>query len=165
MKLNLKNPLAIIPNGIDLDQFHPARAPAKVKEALGLPGNSRLVGTVREKDVIEIRNREMLRRDLAGGLSSSVSVAGHGQRVDLGSGYSLQEILAPHHALGKSLSQLDLRARTGVHVLLMRRRGSESGAPSNARVPGAHDVIEEGDILVVAGSNESLEQLEHLLAE
>ncbi len=52
-----------------------------------------------------------------------------------------------------------------MHVLLMRRRGSESGAPSHAIVPGAHDLIEEGDILVVAGSNESLEQLENLLAE
>ena len=123
---------------------------------------SKLVGTVREKDVIETRNREMLRRDLAGGVSSGVSVVQHGQRVDLGGGYSLQEIMAPHYALGKSLSQLDLRARTGAHVLLLRRHSGPGGQVSDVRVPTASDVIGEGDTLVVAGSAESLEKLENL---
>jgi CIC family chloride channel protein len=118
---------------------------------------SKLVGTLREKDVIETRNREMLRRDLAGGLSSSVSVVGHGQLVDLGGGYALQEMIAPHYSLGKSLSQLNLRARTGAHVLLLRRHGATGD--DAARVPTADDVIEEGDTLVVAGSGEALEKL------
>ena len=55
-----------------------------------------------------------------------------------------------------------LRKRTGVHVLLMRRHGQRGD--SQARVPSADDVIQEGDTLVVAGSTESLEQLKLKLA-
>ena len=54
----------------------------------------RLVGTVREKDVIEASNREQLRRDLAGGFQTSLGAAGSGQTVDLGDGYQLREIMA-----------------------------------------------------------------------
>ena len=56
-----------------------------------------------------------------------------------------------------TLSQLNLRARTGAHVLLLRRHGATGD--DAALVPTADDVIEEGDTLVVAGSGEALEKL------
>jgi CIC family chloride channel protein len=118
----------------------------------------RLIGSVHQKDVIETRNREMLRRDLAGGLSTGVSAAQHGQSIDLGGGFLLLEVMAPAAGVGRSLRDLDLRARTGVQVLLIR----EAGRAGRVRVPTADDVLLEGTRLVVAGTLEGLERLDRI---
>jgi CIC family chloride channel protein len=120
-----------------------------------------LVGSVREKDVIEARNHEMLRRDLSGGISTSVTAVGRGGRVDLGGGFALEEVVAPPSVFDRTLRDINLRALTGVHVLLIRRRGLGAHG-SDVRVPNADDVIREGDALVVAGSFEALERLQSL---
>jgi CIC family chloride channel protein len=123
---------------------------------------SRLVGTVREKDVIEARNQEILRRDLSGGLSSSVSAVQQGRQVDLGGGFVLQEVVAPPAILGRTLGEINLRARTGVHVLLIRKHSPGGGGIPPVHVPSAEEVIDEGDTLVLAGSPETLERFERL---
>jgi CIC family chloride channel protein len=122
-----------------------------------------LVGTVREKDVIEASNREQLRRDLAGGFETSMTAAGRGQTVDLGDGYQLREFMAPHHVTGRSLRQLTLRERVGVQVLMVRSRNSGGG--SNLRVPHGDDVLIEGDALIVAGTTDALDRLDALGAQ
>jgi len=70
--------------------------------------------------------------------------------------YSVVEMKAPKFAVGRTLSQLNLRARFGVNVILMRR-----GDRVNAS-PGADDVIEEGDLLVVSGPDEGLRRMGEL---
>ncbi|MCH2169422.1 chloride channel protein [Myxococcota bacterium] len=120
---------------------------------------SKLVGSVHKRDVIHAYNREILRRDLAGTVSSNVIVASKGQQVDLGGGYVLQEILPPVHFFGHSIRELDIAATTGVHVVLHRRRVPEAGEPA-VRVPSASDVIHEGDRLVVAGTRQAVESLD-----
>ena len=119
--------------------------------------NHRLVGSVMQKDVIEARNREMLRRDPAGGFTTSVNAVGKGQTVDLGDGYVLLELPVPPHFAGKTLGQAALRAQADVHVLLTRG-GSRSGDGRPLRVPGPDHMLELGDSLVVAGSRESVER-------
>ncbi len=121
----------------------------------------KLVGVVREKDVIEAYNREVLQRDLAGGVSSRVSLVGRGHRVDLGGGFVLVQLQAPAGFLGRSLRELDVRARTGVQVLLLRAR---SGGERTIRVPTPDDRVQEGDVLVVAGAEDAVERLESLPA-
>jgi CIC family chloride channel protein len=125
--------------------------------------DKRLVGTVREKDVIEASNREQLRRDLAGGFHTSVSAAESGQTVDLGDGYQLREILAPPHVTGLSLRQLTLRERVGVQVLLVRSRGEDG--TRHLRVPHGGDILVEGDAVIVAGTKEALDMLDALGAQ
>ncbi len=118
----------------------------------------RLLGTVSEKDVAEASQSEQLRRDMAGGFSSSMQAVGRGKTVDLGDGYCLREILAPAYMFGKSLAELAIRERTGVQVVLVRsRRGADGG---KIRVVGALDRFEEGETLIVAGSLEGLNELE-----
>jgi trk system potassium uptake protein TrkA len=67
--------------------------------------------------------------------------------------YSVVEIKAPKFAHGRTLSQLNLRARFGVNVILIRH-GDEINAS-----PGADDVIKEGDLLVVSGPDEGLRRM------
>ena len=123
----------------------------------------RLVGTVREKDVIEASNREQIRRDLAGGFQTSVSAAGGGQRIDLGDGYQLHETLAPPHVTGRSLKQLSLRERVGVQVLLVRSR--KTGGSAQLRVPHGDDILVEGDAVIVAGTTGALDRLDALSSQ
>ncbi len=124
---------------------------------------TRLVGTVRERDVIEASNREQMRRDLAGGFESGMAAAGRTQTVDLGDGYELREIMALPHVTGSTLRQLMLRERVGVQVLLVRSRKSTGG--THLRVPHGDDILVEGDALIVAGTTESLEMLDSLSSQ
>ena len=124
---------------------------------------TKLVGTVRQKDVIEAANREQIRRDLAGGMQTSLHAAGSGQTVELGDGYQLREMVAPPHVVGRSLRKLTLRERVGVQVLLVRSR-REDGT-THLRVPHGDDVLVEGDAVIVAGTRDALDMLDALSAQ
>ncbi len=121
----------------------------------------KLIGSVHKHDVIHAYNQEILRRDLAGTVSSNVMVASKGQQVQLGGGYVLQEIQPPMRFFGKTLRELNIAAETGVHVILHRRRDVDDGGPA-LRVPTANDCINEGDRLVVAGTRHEVESLDIL---
>ncbi|MDP6980644.1 MAG: chloride channel protein [Myxococcota bacterium] len=60
----------------------------------------------------------------------------------------------------QSLSKGSIRERTGVQVLLLRRARKLANRAKEVVVPGADDVLGEGDTLVVAGKWESLEEFE-----
>lgn len=119
----------------------------------------RMVGSVRKADVIAAYNEELLRRDLAGSVSSQVLVATRGQQVTLGGGYVLQEIQPPPRFFGRTLRALNLGAETGVHIVLLHKHAPSDGRPA-VRVPDAGDVIEEGDRLVVSGTRSAVEGLD-----
>jgi CIC family chloride channel protein len=119
----------------------------------------RLLGSVHKRDVLDAYNQEVMRRDLAGGVLSTVTAVRKVHKVDLGDGFVVQELLAPLAFHGKSLAELDLRRRWGVQVLLVR---SPLAANTGIRVPTADDRVAEGDVLVVAGPAPSMKLLEEL---
>lgn len=119
----------------------------------------KLVGSVHKKDVIHAYNQEVLRRDLAGSVSSTVLAADRGQQVELGGGYVLQDLQPPARFVGHSIRELDIQATTGVHVVLIRERGNASGGGA-IRVPAPDDRIGEGDRLVVSGTRAAVEALD-----
>lgn len=81
---------------------------------------------------------------------SSGNVLDH---IDLSSEYSIVEIVAPKRIIGSTLGQLNIRARHGVIVMAIKR------ADKIIVAPGADDVIEAGDIMVLVGENKDLEKL------
>jgi Trk K+ transport system NAD-binding subunit len=89
-----------------------------------------------------------------------VGVVHAGQRIDLGAGLLIEEVVAPPRLIGRTLRELDLRRDIGVHVLLLRGLGGESGGA--VRVPGPDELIRAGDRLVVAGTAADLARLERL---
>lgn len=125
------------------------------------PGDpERLVGSIHKRDVLAAYGQEVLRRDLAGGVSSTVAVVDRVHQVDLGGGYVVQELMAPRPFLEHSLRELDLRSKSGVQVLLLRRHGP--GGRASIRVPGPEDRLDAGDRLVVAGPKEAVDRLAEL---
>jgi CIC family chloride channel protein len=125
----------------------------------------RLIGVVREKDVLEASHTEQLRRDLAGGFETSVGAALRGKTVDLGDGYRLRELVAPPHMLGRNLMELAIRERTGVQVLLVRSHGAGESGHKTVRVPSATERFSEGETLIVAGTLEGLNALDLMATE
>lgn len=121
----------------------------------------KLIGVVRKEDVINARNREWLRRDLTGTLTTTVRFVGSARQVDIGDGYVVQEILAPPTLLGRTLAELNLPATYGSHVVFIRSRLGKSG-DMHIRVPSSADRIVEGDTLIVAGRKEAVERIEAL---
>lgn len=76
--------------------------------------------------------------------------------IELAPGYSIIEVVAKDPFVGKTLRQLDFRAKYGIHVLALRRGDEVQMAPS----PDA--LIQPGDVLVAMGENDRLEELETL---
>ncbi|WCN38462.1 potassium channel family protein [Aneurinibacillus uraniidurans] len=74
--------------------------------------------------------------------------------VELAADYSIAEVAVSERTAGKTLVDLDVRARFGVNVMAIK-----SGDHFNI-APSADDVIKEGDILVVIGHNNDLKRFE-----
>ncbi|MCS1351556.1 TrkA family potassium uptake protein [Mechercharimyces sp. CAU 1602] len=74
--------------------------------------------------------------------------------IELADDYSIVEIRANEFFAGKTLQELDIRARFGCNVMAIR-----SGKGFNI-APLADDTIRLGDMLVVIGHNNDLKKLE-----
>lgn len=74
--------------------------------------------------------------------------------IELAPDYSIVEIVAADWWVGKSLKQLNLRARYGINVMAIKQ-----GYDLKVAV-GSDEVIREGDVLVVIGHNEDLNRVD-----
>ncbi len=75
-------------------------------------------------------------------------------QINISPDYSIVELLTPDEFAGKTLAQGAIREKYGVTVLAIRR-GNEVIIS-----PGAQQVINEGDVLVVVGRDQKLKILE-----
>jgi len=99
-------------------------------------------------DRVVIPEREMGIK-LAQGLSSS-SILDY---IELSNDCGIVEIPAPETWIGKTIKELNVRARYGVNVIAVRHEGAISVAP------GGDYSIAEGNVLVVLGRNDQLDRL------
>ena len=76
--------------------------------------------------------------------------------IELSEEYGILEIPAPKSWIGKTLKELNVRAKLGVNIIAV-----ESGKKTNVS-PAADYRILDGDILVVLGENYALEAVQKL---
>ena len=76
--------------------------------------------------------------------------------IELSEDYGILEVPAPKSWIGKTLKELNVRAKLGVNIIAV-----ESGKTTNVS-PAADYKILEGDIMVVLGDNYSLEAVQNL---
>ncbi|WP_018130780.1 potassium channel family protein [Effusibacillus pohliae] len=74
--------------------------------------------------------------------------------IELSPEYSMVEIVANEKMVGKTLAESDIRRKFGCTVMAIK-----SGDQINIS-PMAQDRIKQGDVLVVVGKNEDLQELE-----
>jgi trk system potassium uptake protein TrkA len=80
----------------------------------------------------------------------------------MGDDYMMSEIDAPGLFLGKSIRDLDVRARYRAQILLVRRPSHPADDGRTEVVPGPDTVIQRGDRLVVMARNPDLARLKAL---
>jgi len=77
--------------------------------------------------------------------------------IELSDEYSIVEIIASDEMVGKSLVDLNIRARFGCNVMALKNENEINVAPS------ATDVINNEDIMVVIGHNKDLRKFEEFV--
>jgi len=112
-------------------------------------------GVVKRKDVIEAYNNEIAKREAASGLIQKIKFTHLTKIVDIGKGYRIMEMDAPHAFWNKSLKELNLKALYRIDILLIKR----TYPPQTITIPSAMEVIKKGDLLVVAGHSENIDKL------
>lgn len=78
--------------------------------------------------------------------------------IELSPDYSLVEIKASEKMVGKSLLELNSRAKYGCNIMAIKSEGDNINIS-----PMAKDIIKDGDILVVIGSNKDISNFEESL--
>ena len=76
--------------------------------------------------------------------------------IELSDEYGIIETPAPQSWGGKTLMELNVRAKLGVNVLAIRRNGSFTVSPT------ANFAIEQGDVMVVLGDSKALKKVQKL---
>ena len=78
---------------------------------------------------------------------------------EVSEGFSIAEIATPEDIRGKTLAEADLRKRTGVTVLCIRRPDADAKKPRKVIIPQADDVLNADDRLIVFGETRKLDSL------
>lgn len=74
--------------------------------------------------------------------------------IQLGEGFTLIELIAPREFRGRSIRELQLRAKYGVNLVAIKRSQQQI-----VSVPQPDAIIEANDVLVVIGSDQALAKL------
>ena len=76
--------------------------------------------------------------------------------IELSQDYGILEVPAPKNWVGKSLKELNVRAKMGVNIIAVRSESKVNVSPS------ADYRIQDGDLMVVLGDNLALEAVQKL---
>ncbi len=106
-------------------------------------------------------------RDTAIKLADSLLTPNLIDFIPVAGGYSIVEMRPPSQCVGKTLADLRLRNRFGVHVLAVRKDASEQpGAGKRAtdslEIPAGDFLVEEDHVLIILGENKDIEKFRKL---
>lgn len=98
-------------------------------------------------------------RDSAHRLAHTISTRGAFDLLEISEGCSIAEISVPESCKDKTLAQADLRKKTGVTVLCIRRLDENPKKPRAIVIPGPNDQIHADDKLIVFGTMKQIDAL------
>lgn len=122
---------------------------------------NKVIGTVWREDVIAAYNRESLKYNLADGLARELKQVDSSTVSEVAKGYVIVEKRIKPEFAGKTLSELKLRNKYGLEVLMIKKSSSlfeEDPDETEIIVPQPDYVIHKNDILVLFGSEESIKK-------
>lgn len=95
-------------------------------------------------------------RDMGEKLAASLVSKNVLEFIDLDPSYSIAEVAVVGPWVGRSLIELQLRAKFGLNVIAIK---NDTGANIS---PTGEDILREGDVLVVVGENSRLSRIDDL---
>ncbi|MCP4545054.1 MAG: CBS domain-containing protein [bacterium] len=112
------------------------------------------IGTVQRQDVINAYNKEILKVDLGGAVSSRLSSISKMRTWETIGGYVLTQMEVPPHLCGKPLESLQLRHKNGIQIILIERMGDTSD--NRFAFPARDSELNLGDRMIVFGRREDI---------
>lgn len=94
--------------------------------------------------------------EFAGKLARSLSSHNVLDYIELSKDYGILEVPAPKSWIGKTILELNVRAKLGVNIIAVENEKTTNVSPS------ANYRIEAGDIMVVLGDNKALDTVQKL---
>ena len=113
------------------------------------------VGTIQRQDVINAYNKEMLKVDLAGSVSSRIEAAAKFRSWETIGGYVLAQIETPSHLCGRPLESLHLRHKWGIQIVLIERTGVKD--ENRFVFPTKDTTFSPGDRAIAFGRRDSVD--------
>ncbi|NWF52892.1 MAG: TrkA family potassium uptake protein [Nitrospirae bacterium] len=100
-------------------------------------------------------------RDMGARIAHSLTKPKILEELELSQEYSIVELPVPKEFIGKSVKEIQLRTRYGVNLIAVKRKVIEKEKTKDVWNvnPLPTDNMEEGDVLVLIGSNENLAKL------
>ena len=95
-------------------------------------------------------------KEHAARLAKSLSSTNVLDYIELSEECGIIELPAPKSWEGKTLKELNVRAKLGVNIIAVHRNGKVNVSPA------ADFAVEQGDIMVILGDNEALERVQKL---
>jgi CIC family chloride channel protein len=120
--------------------------------------DGKLIGVIWPKDVIERYNTEIFKRDMARSMVSAVSPDSRTEIVPAAQDAVVAEVPVPSTFVGKTISELNIRQRFGVSILMIKQLSAD-GVERLEASPDANYSFCEGDVILAMGPNEALRQL------
>lgn len=122
--------------------------------------DKKVIGMLWRKDIQDAYLKAIEVRELTSNLASSIVMKEDEPEVHFLEGYSISEITPPKSFIGKSIKQLNIRAKYGVDVLSIKIKikNKEVVKP----IPSPNYIINDKDILVVAGEIRNINILKYL---
>ena len=111
------------------------------------PGN--VIGMIWRRDIFDAYNKEVERQDVASTFATKVTMKNIDDHIHFMEGHAISEIPAPQKFIGRSIKELNIRAKYGVDVILIR---SNTGKGSKVKaIPSPDYIISYSDSLIIAG--------------
>ncbi|MCH7516815.1 MAG: CBS domain-containing protein, partial [Bacteroidetes bacterium] len=122
--------------------------------------SNKIIGFIRRKEILDAYHKAIERKEITSSLASSISMKDEQPQVHFMEGYSINEIAPPKSFIGKSIRELNIRARYGVDVLSIKTK--EKRGEKIKAIPSPDYIIKEADTLVIAGEIKHINVLRQL---
>lgn len=100
-----------------------------------------------------------LERDMGSRVANSLISPSILEHIQLSPEFSIMETVPPKEFIGKSIRDLDVRAKHGLNIIALRKKDPAAEGPGELNVaPKADYIVKQADIFVIIGSNENLDK-------
>ena len=122
--------------------------------------SKKVIGVIWGKDIQDAYQKEINRIEITSNLASSITMKDAEKNVQFLEGYSVAEFKVPGSFVGKSIKDLNIRAKYDVNVLSIK--SSTKKRYQIRVVPKPDYVFQDNDIIVVAGEVKSINRLKSI---
>ncbi len=122
--------------------------------------DKKIIGMLWRKDIQDAYLKAIEVREISSNLASSIVMKEEEPEVHFLEGYSILELRPPNSFIGKSIKQLNIRAKYGVDVLSIKAKIKKKEIVK--AIPSPDYIINKNDTLVVAGEIRNINLLKNL---